>query len=209
MFTHIKRLADISRDYLAFTSFAPKTRPFLNMPIRLTRAPRSSPSVAFSSSTLDVLPARNDAPQLTRQRTTYATPAYLDGRMETRKVGLTRTGRKTTRVAKSSAKSRQPAKVSNVSYLAAGHEGCYFSRKQREMLSAGDATTQTSVRYVDCTAGSATAGHAVCNIQPRPRAAPYLARCEGDNCQIVTYGARDPTALQQISVQAEQQLKSQ
>lgn len=186
------------------------------MPIRLTRAPRTSPSVAFSSSTLDVLPASNDAPQWTRQRTTYGTPAYLDGRMETRKVGLTR--QKATRVAKTSAKRstkknssarRRPAKVSNVSYLAAGHEGCYFSRKQREMLSAGDAPAQTAVRYVDCTVGSATAGHAVCNIQPRPRAAPYLARCEGENCQIVTYGARDPATLQQISVQAEQQLKSQ
>jgi len=183
--------------------------------------------MAFSSSTLDILPASNDVPQLTRQRTTYGTPAYLDGRMETRRVGLTHANRKATRVAKSSAKSgaatsttttsatqssarrRQPAKVSNVTYLAAGHEGCYFSRKQREMLSAGDATAQTAVRYVDCTAGTATAGHAVCNIQPQPRAAPYLARCEGNNCQIVTYGAREPATLQQISVQAEEQLKSQ
>lgn len=181
------------------------------MPIRRTRVPRASPAVAFSRTSVKLLPVRSDVhTALTRQKTSYARPAYLNqGTMQTRKIGLVRTRLAAGARSSSPRKQPAPAKVSNVTYRSAGHEGCYFSRKQREMLSADGAAGQTSVRYVDCTAGSATAGHAVCNIQPRPRAAPYLARCEGDDCQVVSYGARDVESLQQLATATEQKLTAQ
>ena len=180
------------------------------MPIRRTRVPRASPPVTFSRTSVKLLPVRSDEHvALTRKKTSYARPAYLDRSMQTRKIGLVRTRLAAGARSSSSSSVKKPTKVSNVSYYAAGHEGCFFSRKQRETLAADGASSQTSVRYVDCTAGAATAGHAVCNIQPRPRAAPYLARCEGDDCHIVSYGARDAAALQQLSTDAEQKLSSQ
>jgi hypothetical protein len=185
------------------------------MPIRRNRVSRMSPSVTFSRTSVKLLPKRNDdGPRLTRKKTSYARPAYLDHSMQTRKIGLVRTrladGARTSRQPSLPSEQKQrPIKVSNVTYRSAGHEACYFSRKQREMLGADGAASQTDVRYVDCTAGAATATHAVCNIHPKPRAAPYLARCEGDDCHIVSYGARDAASLQQLATETEQKLTKQ
>lgn len=77
---------------------------------------------------------------------------------------------------------------SSVQYLSAGQSWCGFSRQQKSILTDPENQGKTQVQYTDCSKDGGNVDHPVCNIEPRPRGFPYLAKCSGGKCGIVQYG---------------------
>ena len=73
-------------------------------------------------------------------------------------------------------------------YFSAGQSWCGYSQKQQQLLAQPTAAALTRVKYIDCTAGGASATHPACTIQPQPRGFPYLAKCQGAECTVARYG---------------------
>ena len=76
-------------------------------------------------------------------------------------------------------------------YYSAGQSWCGFSNMQRDAIAS--ASPAVPVQYVDCTPGSATAGHVACQV--KARGFPYLVKCEDSDCTIVKYGVMTPAQL--------------
>ena len=83
-------------------------------------------------------------------------------------------------------------------YFSAGQSWCRFSNIQRGVIEAQPAESRR-VEYIDCTQGSATAGHKACLVQAK--GFPYVVKCEPDqDCTIVKYGAMPAEQLEQLTL---------
>jgi hypothetical protein len=83
-------------------------------------------------------------------------------------------------------------------YFSAGQSWCRFSNIQRGVIEAQPAESRR-VEYIDCTQGSATAGHKACLVQAK--GFPYVVKCEpGQECTIVKYGAMPAEQLEQLAL---------
>ena len=120
--------------------------------------------------------------------TSYGQTLYVGAGNRTR-PSARQMGTKTRGKAKTSYTGRPTVPVPKtpaIQYHAAGQSWCGHSRKQRDILEHPSNQGRTQVKYMDCSKDGPNTQHPVCNLQAR--GFPYLARCDGSNCNIVKYG---------------------
>lgn len=132
-----------------------------------------------------VFQTENIAQSASRQNaTSFGQPLYVGDKAK-RCPSTSRLAASSTRQKTRALLSAQP---SAVQYLSAGQSWCGFSRQQKAILTHPANQGKTQVQYTDCSKDGDNTQHPVCNIEPRPRGFPYLARCTGGKCNIVQYG---------------------